>query len=361
MSFSAYRQSTEPKRLFGTLEQRGSRTGLSTGALALISILVLCMGLFIVLVGTKTVPVDPSTVHAPYWVLTAAGLVFAGGGAALIGQTWKQFASNRLRAQAMERHPNEPAFADHPWDTRGYTPSRARKSAKAIAGAAFVTVFASPFNWWAFLNHGPIPVKIGAGILDVFLLLVYWNLFLTVGRALKFGDSRIEFTHFPYRTNEPIELRWYAPSGITRATGGAFTLRCVKEWYERRGTGKNSSTSLIHEEQWSGTWPVDQPEEFLPGKGIEFAFATPPDLPPTRLGAVEAGQTRLIVRLPGHRTTKSLGPAETVVFWELEVKLQLPGLDFEEKYLVPVYEPASRETAATLNRPTMPMKQRSEM
>ena len=29
--------------------------------------------------------------------------------------------------------------------------------------------------------------------------------------------------------------------------------------------------------------------------------------------------------------------ADRPVFWELEVKLDLPGLDFEETYLVPVY------------------------
>jgi hypothetical protein len=29
--------------------------------------------------------------------------------------------------------------------------------------------------------------------------------------------------------------------------------------------------------------------------------------------------------------------AEKPVFWEFEVKLDLPGLDFQETYLVPIY------------------------
>jgi hypothetical protein len=34
-------------------------------------------------------------------------------------------------------------------------------------------------------------------------------------------------------------------------------------------------------------------------------------------------------------------------FWELEVKLDLPGLDFNETYLVPVYAPAQIASAPT--------------
>lgn len=349
MSFGIYRQSTEIKRLSGVLEQRGSRMGLSTFGMIAFGLVFFGMGTIVMLIGTKTVEVDPASIHAPYWVLTMVGLVFAAAGAAMWGKAWKQFVWNSRRAEVMKRHPDEPALADFAWDERGFTPPHWKKVANAVVGAAFMTAFLSIFNWWAFLNRGPIPVKIVVGIFDGILIFIYWNLFLTFGRALKFGDSRIEFGHFPFRTNEPIQIFWHTPSGISRSTGGTFTLRCVKEWYERRGAGKDASNFLVQEEQWSGTWPVDQPEEFLPGKGVEFNFDPPQDLPSTHLDAVEVDGGRVNVKLPGVRWTKTSAAPQTVVFWEFEVKLQLPGLDFEEKYLVPVYESKMSTTTANAN------------
>jgi hypothetical protein len=135
----------------------------------------------------------------------------------------------------------------------------------------------------------------------------------SIARAIKFGGSRIEFAHFPYRLPEPIVIRWEQPKGIARVNKGAFTLRCVEEWFEREGDGSNNSRRLAHEEIWSGTWHLEQPRPFELGKWMELRFELPADAPSTQLSA------------------------ERPVFWEFEVKLDLPGLDFEETYLVPIY------------------------
>ncbi|MBT8401906.1 MAG: hypothetical protein KJO98_15635 [Rhodothermia bacterium] len=48
---------------------------------------MLCAGAAITGVGAQVIPVDPATVHAPYWVIVLCGLVFmAGGMAAVIGE-----------------------------------------------------------------------------------------------------------------------------------------------------------------------------------------------------------------------------------------------------------------------------------
>jgi len=39
------------------------------------------IGGVIVLVGLRVIPVDPTTVHAPYWIITMAGLIFFFAGA----------------------------------------------------------------------------------------------------------------------------------------------------------------------------------------------------------------------------------------------------------------------------------------
>jgi hypothetical protein len=134
-----------------------------------------------------------------------------------------------------------------------------------------------------------------------------------LGRAAKFGGSRIEFAQFPYRLGKPVVLRWFPGQGIVQARKGRFALRCVEQWYERHGQGKDRSTRLVQEVTWSGTWHLDEPTSFTRGEMIEFRFEPPVGVTPTQLSAAQA------------------------VFWEFVVTLDLPGLDFEEAYLVPVY------------------------
>jgi hypothetical protein len=313
MGLGTYTQSAEKRRLSGMIERRGLQTGLSTLGMLAFGAPFAGFGFFFTLVGMKVVHVNPSTVHAPYWVLTAAGVVFACAGILLWSMAWKQFQSNRRRALLQARHVNEPALEDYDWDPRGFRSHCWARVAKTIAGAGFFAIFLSMFNWWAWFAAGPLMVKIIVSLFDLILIFVCWQAVMAFSRAIKFGNSRLEFVHFPYRASEQIIVRWLTPHGIYRANKGTFTLRCVKEWPQTTGSGSNSSKSIVHEEQWSGTWTQNQPEEFSPGKNVEFAFTPPAGTPITCLSGKET------------------------YFWEFEINLDLPGPNFKESYLVPVY------------------------
>jgi hypothetical protein len=69
----------------------------------------------------------------------------------------------------------------------------------------------------------------------------------------------------------------------------------------------------VHEQLWGATWFLDREYSFQPHENLELRFEPGADAPPTRLHA------------------------DRPVFWELEVKLDFPRLDFAETYLVPVY------------------------
>jgi len=304
------------RRLQGRTERRGSQTGIPTWGMFLFGIPFAAAGAAIMLVGTRVIRVDPSTVHAPYWVLTAAGAVFALGGLMVWGMAGRQWAANRRRLAATGRQRDEPALRDYDWDTRGFEAPRWKRAAGALGGAAFLTLFLSMFNYWAFGANGPWVVKAVVVLFDLILAAVWWYAFVRLGRALKFGGSRVVFGRFPYRVSEPISIQWQPATGIRQPRKGTFTLRCVEAWFERHGSGRNRSVSLVHEELWSGTWHVESARELLPGKFLTLPYEPPADAPSTRLSG------------------------ERPVFWEFEVKLDLPGLDFEETYLVPVYAKA---------------------
>lgn len=310
---------TNRRRLPHPTEARSPHTGLSGwGAVAFGGVFV-AMGTVITLIGARVIPVDPQSVKAPWWVLTVAGLVFGLGGVFIWSLAVRQWRAERRRREGARRYPDQPAMDDHPWDPTGHVPPRWSRALKAVLTAAGLTLFLSIFNFWAFFTESPLMVKIIVVLFDVVLLLVWWQVGLAVGRAVKFGGTRLDFARFPFRPGEAVLLRWHPPAGLTLARQGAFTLRVVEEWHEQTGHGRNRSTRLVHEECWRGAWKLAEPRPFARGEIIELRYDPPTDAPPTQLNDPRP------------------------VFWELEVKLELPGLDFEEHYLVPIYgAPADR-------------------
>jgi hypothetical protein len=301
------------RRLSGDLQQRGSKMGLPTWGGFLFGSVFVAVGTAIVLVGTKVLPVDPSSVHAPYWVLTVAGMSFALGGLMVWGMAGKQFAANRRRIAVTRQHPNEPALVDYPWHPEGFEVSEWPGVAKAAGLAIGLTIFLSMFNWWAFFARGPLMVKGIVMLFDCFGLFMWWQAGRQLGSAIKFGHSRIVFTRFPYRLREPVIIRWQPDAGVNQLQQGTFTLRCVEEWMESSGTGKNRTTKVVHEEIWSAKWVLEQPRNLQLKDAVELRYELPADALPTLLSA------------------------DKPVFWELEVRLDLPGLDFKQTYLVPIY------------------------
>jgi hypothetical protein len=313
MKLERVETSTEPSRLSGRTEQRGSRTGFSVwGALAFGGVFVVA-GALIVLVGTRVIPVDPRGVHAPWWVLTVFGVVFAMSGFVVWGMGLRQHRAERYHAAALERHPGRPELADYPWDPTGFAPPRWSRAVKALAAASLMSLFLSMFNWWAFFTDSPFMVRAVTVLFDLILVLVWWEALTRFGRALRFGGSRLDFAQFPFHPGHAVVLRWHPARGISEVRKGRFTLRCVEEWFEQRGSGKHRSVQLVHQQVWAMHRYLDQPDTLRHERRQELRFELPPDVPSTQLAA------------------------ERPVFWELEIKLDLPGLDFEEVYLVPVY------------------------
>ncbi len=297
--------------------------GLPTWGGFLFGSLFVAVGTAIVLIGLKILPVKPGSVHAPYWVITVAGGSFALGGFMVWGMAAKQFSANRRRMEAMRRYPNEPALADYPWHPDGFEVSEWPEVAKSLARALGLTVFLSIFNWWAFVLGGPWMVKGIVIIFDIITVAAWAQTAQQLGGAFKFGHSKVEFESFPCSLPGPVAVRWQPFRGISQVRKGTFMLRCVEEWMERTGSGKSQSVALVHDEIWRGTWSIEQPRNFQFREKVELSF----DLPP-------------------HARTTDLS-ADKPIFWELEVKLDLPGLDFNETYLVPVYGRPDSSTPAS--------------
>lgn len=310
-----YRESNQRQMLTGQMTQRSSQWAMSTGAGLLFGLPFVGSGAWTTLIGLKVVQVDSKSVYAPYWVLTVCGLCFLGAGLAIWFAALRQLLWKRRRVPPTADGTEAAALADYNWNRRGYQPSRWRKVFKALTGAVALTVFLSIFNWWAFFSKdGPFMVKCIVGLFDLILVVLWGNFFLTLARALRFSNSRIDFTRFPYSVREPIVILWPVAHGISQPTKGSFTLRCLEESWTTSGSGKNRSTRLVKEEIWSGTWRLEATDQLLAGKLHEFRFVPAAEAVPTNFHAPKP------------------------IYWEFEVKLAMAGPDFVETYLVPVYQ-----------------------
>lgn len=307
-----YHESTERTRLSGQLIPRGTQSGFSVAGISLFGLPFVAMGVFVMLIGSKVIAAQPGSVHAPYWVLTICGFLFFLAGLFLGSKAIRQYRAKRRHSAINSDTIAAEAMRDFPWNPRGFKPTRFGKALQTGASAVFLTLFLSVFNWWAFGAHGPLPLVIMVAIFDALLLLLWGNFILVLSRAIRFPASRIDFTRFPYLVGEPLTIRWQA-QGISQPRAGSFTLRCVEEWWEVFGSGKNRSRRLVQEIAWSGIWELEAQDKFETGKNYEFKFQPPANAPATRLSSGK------------------------VVFWEFVVKLEMAGPDFVADYLVPVY------------------------
>jgi hypothetical protein len=251
----------------------------------------------------------------PHWVLIPIGAIFAAAGLFVWGTVWRQHRAERRHTQMRAWHPEEPALADHAWEPAGVRSQLQRQATRATMVTFGLALFLAPFNYLV-VREKANPVLWGVvGLFDLCTLYAIFDTALRWGRALKFGQAMLRFERFPYSTREPVKLTWIAPSGCSGEATGRFTLRAVREWYETTGGGKSRNTRLVHEQQWSGTWKLEAPALIAAGENCELTFDLPPDAPSTAMHA------------------------ERPLFWELEVALNLPGLDFTDTYLVPIYGP----------------------
>ncbi len=317
MTLSASIVKSERVRLPSRTERVGQTTGLDGLWGFLFGFIFVAAGAAIALVGLKVVPVDPSSVHAPNWVLSLIGGMFAAGGMTI----WSMVLQERMlvkRRQAMIAcYPLSDALTDYPWDPKGVTKSPWGPMGKSLAGTLFFALFLTPFNWWAWASsEGAFTVKLIVSLFDLCLLFAVIELIRRMLVALKYGRSRLEYGTFPFRTGSRVDLRWLAPSGLESATGITFVLRCVEEWME--STGNEDPISLIHDQLWAVTCMTEGRVDWQPNRSTSLSF----DVPET---------------VPGSELSETL----TITFWEFEVHVEAPGVDFQERYLVPVYSASS--------------------
>lgn len=273
-------------------------------------------GGFILMIAIEWVRVPPSSVHAPLWVIGVFGTMFLLAGLSFI---WHGGQGLRRRAQiadAKRGRVASPWLWDYEWQALGISDNKFNKVIHALVMIAVFSAFLAPFHWWAFVSDdGDMFVKVFVIVFDLICGFgCGYYLISNSALYLKYGNSRLKFSSFPFYLGEEIAVVLDGlPAPIKQMQ---VDLRFIEEKYETRRRGRKRESVVV-------CYQLFHESRIFKGNAVSpsgtFALRMP--LPDE----------------PEFTTTLSQRPAR---FWELEVKADTPGVDYHSRFLLPVYEKA---------------------
>ena len=251
--------------------------------------------------------------EAPPLLLAGFGAIFLGGGLLIAFQGWR----SAQRARQVALHPAEPWRFDHGWDPGGALDETGASARRAIASAALTAAFLLPFNALAATRPDDFPLPMALFLDLAPLALLARGLFL-LARRRRHGISRLRFHRFPYLLAEPFEATLVMGQRAPLVRALEVTLSCVEKRPEEVMGEGSVETRWVEVELCRATQTMRGARE------LPLRFELPSDGRDLGTDLVSAADRR----------------------WTLRVKGQAPGMNYDARFLLPVYAAPREEAAA---------------
>ena len=265
--------------------ERGARSlPFGGGCSVLLGLFFICFGMVFVL-GWWAAGWFPLVLETPQLVIGVYTVIFIIGLGISLVRSGILGARRAARAKKLAAlHPDQPWFADYPWDPRGtYEPPL--WGAGSILIFAFVFLIMAPFNvcWrFAFDPLNPIEERLMIGAMlfipNFFVYLMLKAVYIALRHRRRFGRAYLAFDPFPFFLGETLAARVTAKVFAGQEDVVAI-LRCIDErMISRRSRGSRTSSVLAYQ--------VYEARQSFPGRfggeDVPFTFALPAQ-PPTEL------------------------------------------------------------------------------
>lgn len=252
--------------------------------------------------------------QTPHWALVAGGGVFVLPGLWLIAHGARGLRLRRRRAALRAAGAQEPWRLDHEWNESGAQDQQRRDVRAMLFAAVVMVLIAAPFHLIA-LKDGGLGAKVFVfGCIDLLAGLMIFALIARTLALLKHGSGRVQFRRFPYFVGERLEIDYIPARPLASVTNLKCVLHCIREEYRTEQSGGKTRTTIVGHESARSEKTLDAAS--LSGgfdRCISLAFEVPSEARSTQLA--EAPPT----------------------YWELVVTAEMPGLDLESRFLLPVY------------------------
>ncbi|HEX3552907.1 MAG TPA: hypothetical protein VIA62_06730 [Thermoanaerobaculia bacterium] len=227
------------------------------------------------------------------------------------------YASPRAARQTTRRpsrqpvDPAQPWTSDHPWHPQGMNPDDAPDSRRVVLGRAAILALIALLNLG--LASPYLVLKIVIALCDLGGLLILFDSLLKIVHWLRHPRTRMRWTTFPAflggRLEGTVTLRprQHVMSSIQ------VRLRCVRDERVEQPAPDGPTSHLEPYVIYEQSFETLPPGETL--RELPLSFDLPADLPGNDLGRDEA------------------------TYWQVALKIPVPGPDVEAVFLAPVYVP----------------------
>jgi hypothetical protein len=271
------------------------------------------------------------------WVGVAIGTVFALVGGGIIALGVKTGRDTARRAELVEQHPDAPWLWNPEW-------AAGRIEGAGRAGAIVIWLFAAVWNLisWPILPKLVEAYEGGEQLALVFCTFPLIGL-LVAGMALrtslqqrKFGTPLLLLETIPGVVGGHLRGAVQTRAPLQGARRIDLTLTCVRR--RTSGSGKNRSTheSILFQEK--GDIRPDSPRPGPWGSEIRVDFRIPFDSSPT-----------------------DLSDSDDTVEWRVEIDVDMPGVDFQARFDVPVFRTEQSSEQITTASDAVPQVALSSM
>ncbi|ATB43895.1 hypothetical protein CYFUS_009376 [Cystobacter fuscus] len=226
-----------------------------------------------------------------------------------------------LRLMLSKKHPYEPWLWEQTW-RRELHDQKLGQFLVAWPISLFLLAFLSVLHWLiyreAFSQGHVLPGALLALVLLLFDATIFMNVFrptvLGTLALLRLGRMRLHLPGVPLELGTHCQVHLEAQPSLAHLSDVKVELRRVREWAETTGSGDERSTQLVTHIEHSHAYTVDA-AALREGRDLALTLELP-----------EGG--------PEHSTALH---ASRRCYWELKLSSEVPGVDLDITFVLPVY------------------------
>ncbi|OJH41432.1 hypothetical protein [Cystobacter ferrugineus] len=226
-----------------------------------------------------------------------------------------------LRFMLSKKHPHEPWLWEQTW-RRELRDQQWVRLLVAWPILLFLVAFIAALHWMlykeAFRQGHVLPGALLGLVLLVFDATIFMNVLrptvLGTLALLRCGRMRLHLPGVPLELGTHCQVHLEAQPGLTHLSDVKVELRRVREWEETMGSGDDQGIQLVTHIEHSHAYTVDA-AALREGRDLALALKLP-----------EGG--------PEHSTALH---ATRRCHWELKLSSEVPGVDLDITFVLPVY------------------------
>jgi hypothetical protein len=255
--------------------------------------------------------IDRSKLHVPLSIFATLGLAFFMPGIIVFMKGLTNLLRHKRIAQSKFLFQNSPWKWDCNWNPRGYKISATKSIITNILVLIFLGSFLSPFIYFSKDDLGmPIFIQV---IIIVVMVIIITIVFYNIFKALKFTNVECLYKTFPFKIPGKVKVDLLGLPSSNKVRTLTLELRFLESKVASSGSGSSKSSHTIYTELHK---IVSCPDGHL----------------------IQNGRLHVDMEIPENEKFTTDLTKKNLRFWELRVIADVPGVDYDFGFLIPIYK-----------------------